>query len=75
MMRDIIRAAQRRPRGLYGRRSGRFSGPPTASASTERTWDDVPHRRRDASYPETPRNDPKHDVFLIQDTWAVLALR
>jgi len=32
------------------------------------TLDDVPHRRRDASYPEDLRNDPKHDVFLNQDT-------
>ena len=32
------------------------------------TLDDVPHRRRDASYPEALRNDPKHDVFLNQDT-------
>ena len=39
-----------------------------ASASPGRTWDDVPHRRRDASYPEALRNDPKHDVFLNQDT-------
>ncbi len=30
--------------------------------------DDVPHRRRNASYPEALRNDPKHDVFLNQDT-------
>jgi hypothetical protein len=30
--------------------------------------DDVPHRRRHASYPEALRNDPKHDVFLFQDT-------
>ena len=36
----------------------------TASASL----DDVPHRRRHASYPEALRNDPKHDVFLNQDT-------
>ena len=30
--------------------------------------DDVPHRRRGASYPEAGRSDPKHDVLLIQDT-------
>ncbi len=30
--------------------------------------DDVPHRRRGASYPEARKNDPKHDVFLTQDT-------
>ena len=30
--------------------------------------DDVPPRRRHASYPEALRNDPKHDVFLNQDT-------
>ena len=35
----------------------------TASASLV----DVPHRRRDASYPKDLRNDPKHDVFLNQD--------
>ena len=32
-------------------------------------FDDIPHRRRDASYPEALGNDPKHDVFLNQDTW------
>jgi hypothetical protein len=32
------------------------------------TLDDVPHRRRNASYPEDLRNDPKHGVFLNQDT-------
>ena len=36
--------------------------------------DDVPHRRRDASYPEALRNDPKHDVFLNQDTSSSPAL-
>ena len=36
----------------------------TASASLA----DVPHRRRDASYPEALGIDPKHDVFLNQDT-------
>jgi hypothetical protein len=30
--------------------------------------DHVPHRRRDTSYPEALRSDPKHDVFLNQDT-------
>jgi|APSaa5957512535_1039671.scaffolds.fasta_scaffold18456_1 hypothetical protein len=30
--------------------------------------DDVPHRRRNASYPEVRRTDPKNDVFLNQDT-------
>ena len=40
-----------------------------ASASPNAPWDDVPHRRRDASYPEALGNDPKHDVFLTQDTW------
>ena len=30
--------------------------------------DDVPHRRRGASYPEDRNSDPKHGVFLIQDT-------
>ena len=39
-----------------------------ASAPTECTWDDAPHRRRIASYPEDLVNDPKHDVFLNQDT-------
>jgi hypothetical protein len=39
-----------------------------ASASSGRTWDDIPHRRRHASYPEALRNDPKHNVFLNQDT-------
>ena len=32
--------------------------------------DDVPHRRRGASYPEAGRSDPKHDILLIQDTGA-----
>ena len=32
------------------------------------TLDDAPHRRRNASYPEGLENDPKHDVFLNQDT-------
>jgi hypothetical protein len=30
--------------------------------------DDVPHRRRGASYPEDRNSDPKHGVVLNQDT-------
>ena len=30
--------------------------------------DDVPHRRRDVSYPEAWRRNPKYDVLLVRDT-------
>jgi hypothetical protein len=30
--------------------------------------DDGRHRRRNASYPEARRSDPKYGVFLNQDT-------
>ncbi len=33
---------------------------------------DVPHRQRNASYPETRRRDPKYGVFLVQDTSIIL---
>ena len=36
---------------------------------------DVPHRRRDALYPEDLRNDPKHDVFLNQDTSGLIGTK
>ena len=36
----------------------------TASAP----FNDAPHRRRGTSYPEARRSDPKHGVFLNQDT-------
>ncbi len=44
------------------------ASPGLRMAST--SLDDVPHRQRDVSYPETRRRDPKYDVFLVRDTRA-----